>query len=163
MDLSVVIPVYNEEMAVRPTILEIQKELDKLDIEYEIIIVDDNSTDSSIERIKELDVKIIKHRRNFGGGVARVNGMKYAAAPIILQTDADGTYPCDKIPEILKEMETADMVIGARKYEKAKGFRPIRVLVKWLIKKFASYLSNADIPDLNTGLRAYRKRRRFAL
>ncbi|MFC1726372.1 glycosyltransferase family 2 protein [candidate division KSB1 bacterium] len=157
MDVSVVIPVYNEEQAVRETILEIIEELNKLKIKYEIIIVDDNSTDSSISKIVDLDIKILKHRVNLGGGKARVTGLKYADAPVVLQTDADGTYPCDKIPEILEEMKTADMVVGARKYEKAKGFRPLRIFVKWIIKKFASYLSGTDIPDLNTGFRAYRK------
>ena len=157
MDVSVVIPVYNEENAVRGTVLEIKEEMDKLNIEYEIIIVDDDSTDSSIEKIKDLDVKIIKHRVNMGGGVARVTGLKYASAPVVLQTDADGTYPCDKIPQIIEEMKTADMVVGARKYEKAKRFRPVRILTKWFIKKLASYLSNTSIPDLNTGFRAYKR------
>ena len=157
MDLSVVIPVYNEEMAVRQTITEIMDELNKLDIKYEFIIVDDNSTDSSINKIKDLDIKIIKHRMNLGGGAARVNGMRYAEGKIILQSDADGTYPCDKIPEMLEELKSADMVIGARKYEKAKNFKFLRVLVKWFIKKFASYLSNTEIPDLNSGFRAYKR------
>ncbi|MFC1555292.1 glycosyltransferase family 2 protein, partial [candidate division KSB1 bacterium] len=157
MDVSVVIPVYNEELAVRETILEIIDALKKTNKTYEIIIVDDNSSDASMEKIKDLDIKIIKHKMNLGGGAARVTGMKYAEGKIILQTDADGTYPCDKIPEILEAMETADMAVGARKYEKAKGFRPLRILVKWFIKRFASYLAGEKIPDLNTGFRAYRR------
>jgi polyisoprenyl-phosphate glycosyltransferase len=157
MDLSVVIPVYNEENAARETILEIINELEKLNIQYEIIIVDDNSTDSSIDSIKDLNIKIIRHKLNRGGGAARITGMRYAEGDIILQTDADGTYPCDKIGKFWQEMKNHDMIIGARKQEKAKGFRPLRILIKWIINKFASYLSNTKIIDLNTGFRAYRK------
>lgn len=156
MDVSVVIPVYNEEKAVRGTVLEMQEVLNKLDLKYEIIIVDDASTDDSVEQIRDLDVKIIRHKVNLCAG-ARINGMKFAEAPIILQTDADGTYPCDKIPEILQRMRHADMVIGARKYEAAKDFKILRTIMKWFIKSFASYLSEKNIPDLNSGLRAYKK------
>jgi polyisoprenyl-phosphate glycosyltransferase len=157
MDLSVVIPIFNEEKAARETILELMNELVKLNINYEIIIVDDNSTDASIDSIKDLDIKIIKHKLNRGGGAARITGMRYAESNIILQTDADGTYPCDKIGQFWNEIQNNDMVVGARKQEKAKGFRPLRILVKWIINKFASYLSDTKIPDLNTGFRAYRK------
>ena len=157
MHISVVIPVYNEEKAIRQTVIELIEHLNMLHFNYEIIIVDDCSYDESIDKIRDLNVKIIKHKKNLGGGVARVNGMKYAEGEIILQTDADGTYPCDKIPEILEAMKNADMVVGARKYEKAKSFKPLRVLVKWFIRKFASFLANENIPDLNTGFRAYRK------
>ena len=156
MDLSVVIPVFNEEQAVRGTVLEMQEALDKLDIKYEIIIVDDASTDNSTDKIRDLDVKIIRHKVNLCAG-ARINGMKYAQAPLILQTDADGTYPCDKIPEILQKLKSADMVIGARKYEAAKDFKLLRSIMKWFIKSFASYLSEKNIPDLNSGMRAYKK------
>jgi glycosyltransferase involved in cell wall biosynthesis len=156
LDVSVVIPVYNEEQAVRGTVLEMKEALDKLDIKYEIIIVDDASTDNSVDKIRDLDVKIIRHKVNLCAG-ARINGMKYAEAPIILQTDADGTYPCDRIPEILQKMQCADMVIGARKYEAAKDFKLLRSIMKWFIKSFASYLSEKNIPDLNSGLRAYKK------
>ena len=157
MHVSVVIPVYNEEGAVRQTVLEMKEALDGLGFDYEIVIVDDASVDSSIQRVLDLDVKIIRHPVNLGGGAARVSGMRFASGDIILQTDADGTYPTDQVSEIISEMADHDMVIGARRSEQGAGWGPLRVLMKWLIKRTASYLCGTRIPDLNTGMRAYRR------
>jgi len=157
MDISICIPTHNEKKALRKTVLEMIGTMQKLHYSYEIIVIDDGSTDNSIQDIIDLDVKILRHRRCLGAGVARVNGIKYAQGKYILQTDADDTYPTDEIPEILKELETHDMVVGARKYEKARDWKIFRIIMKRVIKGIASYLSGVKIPDLNSGLRAYRK------
>lgn len=157
MDVSICIPTHNEKKALRKTVLEMKETMDKLDYDYEIIIIDDGSTDDSIRDIMDLDVRILRHRRCLGAGVARVNGIKYAQGKYILQTDADDTYPTSEIPEMLESLSEYDMVVGARKYEKAKDWKILRVLMKWIIKRIASYLAESKIPDLNTGLRAYRR------
>ena len=69
-------------------------------------------------------VRIIRHRRNLGGGVA-LTGLRYARGRLILQSDADGTYPCDRVL-ILLGLVNADMVIGARLWESATDWRLIR-------------------------------------
>jgi glycosyltransferase involved in cell wall biosynthesis len=157
LDVSVVVPVYNERDAVRDCLLELQAIMDTLDYSYEIVVVDDGCTDDSMGMIADLNVRVIHLTRNFGGGFARVVGMAQARGNVILQTDADGTYPTDKIPAILSRMENADMVIGARRREAAKDWRLLRVFAKWVLKTLAGILAGEKIPDLNSGLRAYKR------
>lgn len=155
LDVSVCIPVYNEKEALRPSILELKAAMDALPYSYEIIVVDDGSDDGCIDDILDLDLRVLRHKKRFGGGVARVTAMRFARGRIILQSDADGTYPGDKIPEMLKTMEHADMVIGARRRESARDWRPARIIMKWIMKSLASVLVGRNIPDLNSGMRAY--------
>ncbi|MCK5583356.1 MAG: glycosyltransferase family 2 protein, partial [Elusimicrobiales bacterium] len=115
-------------------------------------------SDGSMDEIKDLPVKIISFSRNRGGGTARLIGMRHARGNIIVQTDADGTYPLDAIGEMLDLMKTADLVIGARKKESAKKFYFLRIFMKWFIKKIAELLVNQKIPDLNSGLRVYKRK-----
>jgi len=157
VDVSVCIPVFNEQLALRGTVLEIQRAMDGLDHAYEILLVDDGSTDGCMDQVRDLDVRIIEHRRNLGGGVARVTAIRHARGQLVLQTDADGTYPCDEIPTMLARMKTADMVIGARRRESAPDWRLLRVATKWTLKTLASLLVGRRIPDLNSGMRVYRR------
>lgn len=158
VDVSVCIPVYNEKLALRSTVTEMQEAMDALPYEYEIVLIDDGSTDDCFEAISDLDVRIIRHKRNLGGGIARVTGIKYAKGDIIVQSDADGTYPVDEIGTMLEALKTSDMVIAARRRESATDYRALRILMKWCLKKFATLLSGTDIPDLNSGMRAYKKK-----
>jgi polyisoprenyl-phosphate glycosyltransferase len=157
VDVSVVLPVYNESEALRPTLLEILEELAKLPHSYEIVLVDDGSTDNCLETVKDLDLRVIRHPYNRGGGVARVTGMRAARGAIILQSDADGTYPASAFGEMLRLMAEADLVVAARTSESASRLYVLRILTKWLIKTVAESLVHQKIPDLNSGLRAYRR------
>jgi len=158
LDVSICIPVYNETLALRDTVLELKQAFDQLPYRYEILIVDDGSTDNCTESVKDLGVRIIRHKRNLGGGVARLTGIRYAKAPLIFQTDADGTYPCDKTEQIMEGMKKADMIIAARNRESATDWQPLRIFMKWLLKRIASVLAGHQIPDLNSGMRAYNRR-----
>lgn len=157
IDVSVIIPVFNEKEAVRKCVTDIIKTMSALPYSYEIILVDDYSTDGSMKEVKDLPVRIISFPKNRGGGAARLEGMKKAKGDIILQTDADGTYPVDCFGEMLEAMKNSDLVIGARKKESAKRYYLLRIFMKWFIKKLAEILVNQKIPDLNSGLRAYKK------
>ncbi len=158
LDVSVCIPVHNEKLALRETIEELRAAMERLTYTYEIIVVDDGSTDGCIDDIVDMGVRIIRHKRQLGGGVARVTAMRHAKGRIILQSDADGTYPCDQIPEILRRMDHADLVIAARRSESATHWRLLRLCMKWILKTLASVLSRRKIPDLNSGMRAYDRR-----
>ena len=158
MDVSICIPVHNEKLALRDTVLELQEAFDKLPYEYEIIVIDDGSTDNSMEKIEDLKVRTILHKRNLGGGIARVTGMRFARAPIIFQTDADGTYPVDRVPELMEAMKSADLVIAARNRESATDWRLLRNFMKWMLKTLGSILAGHKIPDLNSGMRVYDRR-----
>ena len=158
LDVSICIPVYNETLALRDTILELKKAFDNLLYKYEIIVIDDGSSDNCTQTISDLEVRIIRHKRNLGGGVARLTGIRFAKAPIVFQTDADGTYPCDKVGQIMEQMRTADMVIAARNRESATDWQPLRIFMKWLLKRIASILAGHEIPDLNSGMRVYNRK-----
>lgn len=153
---SVVIPAYNEEENIREIIEEIyafaQNDL------YEIIIVDDCSTDDTRLSIPEDEVKLVCHSENKGYGAAIKTGIKHATGDFIIITDADGTYPNKQIPQLLKTFldQKLDMVVGARVGKNVK-IPLIRRPAKWFISKLANYLTNTKIPDLNSGLRVMKK------
>jgi glycosyltransferase involved in cell wall biosynthesis len=98
-------------------------------------------------------------RRNGGTGTARRIGTQTARGEIVVWTDADMTYPNERIPELvraLRDDDTYDQVVGARTTEEGTH-KFLRVPAKWLIRKVAERLTNQKIPDLNSGLRAFRR------
>lgn len=155
--VSVIIPVYNEEKSVEHVIKELKNILSTLSMEYEIVIVDDGSTDRSPEILSNIDgITYLAHTKNIGYGAALKTGIKIARGDVIVITDGDGTYPNEMIPELIKEMDQYDMVVGARA-KNDPNIPFIRKPVKWFLGKLANYLAETDIPDLNSGLRAFRK------
>jgi len=154
--VSIVIPAYNEELAVRETVVELRQMFDVTDIEAEIIIVDDGSKDNTAREAKAAGARVIQHRSNRGYGASLKTGILAASNEIIAITDADGTYPAKYLPEMLAELEHADMVVGSR--TGADVHIPLsRKPAKWFLRVMANYVSNTRIPDLNSGLRVFRR------
>jgi glycosyltransferase involved in cell wall biosynthesis len=160
LDVTVVLPVYNEAGHVRTEVDRIRLALDASAYTYEIIVVDDGSDDGSIDEIADLAedqrIRLIRFAQNRGSGSARRAGTAAARGRVTVWTDADLTYPNERIPELVKELEGGwDQVVGARTTEQgtAKAFR---VPAKWMIRRLAQYLVEQPIPDLNSGLRAFR-------
>jgi len=155
--ISVIIPVYNEENAIEQTIEGLKNELNKLDLEYEMIVVNDASSDKTGEILKKFsNIKIVEHPENRGYGASLKSGFKESRGELILITDADGTYPGEAVSELIKYAPSYDMVVGARKGKDAK-IPLIRKPAKWLLGQLANYLSGIKIPDLNSGLRIIKK------
>lgn len=156
-DVSVVLPVFNEQGHLQAEIDRIRAALDASPYSYEIIVVDDGSTDGSAEKLAAIEgIRLIRFGRNRGSGSARKAGTRAAVGRVVVWTDVDMTYPNDEIPRLVKELEGHDQVVGARTSEQgtAKAFR---VPAKWFIRRLASYLVEEPIPDLNSGLRAFRR------
>lgn len=155
--VSVIIPAYNEAGSIKDVVRKIHAALDATDYTYEIIVVDDGSTDGTAASLIGQDVTILTHPENKGYGASLKTGIRSAKGDVIVITDADGTYPPEMIPRLLGGMDEGyDMVVGART-GKDVNIPILRRPAKFLLKKLADYLSETKIPDLNSGLRAFRK------
>ena len=152
---SIIIPCFNEEESISMTI----KELQGLELNCEIIVIDDGSTDGTSKITKKINgIKLIQHDENIGYGTAIKTGINNAEYENIVITDADGTYPNDKIPKLVSHLveNNLDMVIGSRTGSNVK-IPVIRKPAKWAIGKLANYVTDQKIPDINSGLRVFRK------
>jgi glycosyltransferase involved in cell wall biosynthesis len=158
LDVSVVLPCYNERDHVELEIKRIRAALEAAGMSYELICVDDGSTDGTREVLETIaDIRAVLLPRNQGAGTARRIGTQQARGRVVVWTDADLTYPNERIPELVAELDdTYDQVVGARRTE-AGTYKLARVPAKWTIRKLASYFTNTDIPDLNSGLRAFKR------
>jgi polyisoprenyl-phosphate glycosyltransferase len=157
LDVTVVLPVYNEAGHVIDEVARIRTALDSSSYSYEIVVVDDGSDDESGAELRQLDgIRLIQFAKNRGSGSARKAGTHAARGRVVVWTDADMTYPNERIPELVKELDGHDQVVGARTSEQGTA-KLARVPAKFLIRKLASYLTQTKIPDLNSGLRAFRK------
>lgn len=153
---TVVIPCYNEANGIARVVAEIRSALAAVADPYEILIVDDGSRDGSLQAALSTGARVIGHRSNRGYGAALKTGIAAAAHSTIVIVDADLTYPPRYIPEMLQRLRTADMVVGAR--TGANVHIPLlRRPAKWILNRLANYLTNTRIPDLNSGLRAFRR------
>jgi glycosyltransferase involved in cell wall biosynthesis len=157
--VSVVIPAYNEEHGIQPVLEDLRKDLDATDIEYEILVVDDGSSDKTWESICEFaePIKALRHEVNKGYGAALKTGIRKAKYPYICITDADGTYPNGRIPELLAHLDEndADMVVGSRTGLNV-SIPLVRRPAKWVIGRLANYVAGRKIPDINSGLRVFK-------
>jgi glycosyltransferase involved in cell wall biosynthesis len=153
--LSVIIPAHNEEKTISRVINELENELSKLDLDYEIIIVDDTSTDKTKEIIEKIPgIKILNHHINQGYGASLKTGIREAQFNNLLFFDADDQHKPEYISEMIKYIDDFDLVVGARTGYKGPIIRqPGKKLLHWL----ANYLTKQKIPDLNSGLRMVKK------
>jgi glycosyltransferase involved in cell wall biosynthesis len=154
--VSVIIPAFNEQHAIRDQIIQIQNVLNNDQYDYEIIVVDDGSSDQTLLEAGLPEVRRLRHPENRGYGAALKTGIDTASYENILIIDADGTYPASEIPAILQKMDQADMVIGARTGAQVHTSWS-RQPAKWLLRVLAQWIADQHIPDLNSGLRAFRK------
>src|SRR3954447_569082 len=156
LDVSIILPVYNEVEHLKAEIDRIRAAMDASEYSYEIIVVDDGSTDGSGELAATIgDVRVMRFLQNRGSGSARKAGTAAARGRITVWTDVDMTYPNDTIPRLVKELDGYDQVVGARTTEEGT-MKGLRVPAKWFIRRLASFLTKTKIPDLNSGFRAFR-------
>lgn len=156
--LTVVIPALNEENAIKDTIESIRKTLAAANIEHEIIVVNDGSTDKTGDFARECGVTVIDHPERGGYGRSLKDGILKAKYDLIAITDADGTYPNDRLPDLYKlvAVDGFDMAVGARQGPEYRGTflkMPARRVFLWLSR----YATGVHIEDINSGLRVFRK------
>jgi polyisoprenyl-phosphate glycosyltransferase len=162
--VTIVLPCYNEEGHVIAEIERISAAMEASGYEYELMCVNDASTDDTLAKLYEAaprfpKMEVVNFHRNSGSGTVRRIGTQRARGEIVVWTDADMTYPNERIPELVQILDkdpTIDQVVGARTSEQGT-YKLLRVPAKWFIRKFAERLTGAKIPDLNSGLRAFRR------
>jgi glycosyltransferase involved in cell wall biosynthesis len=162
--VSIVLPCYNEQGHVAREVDRICAAMDTSGYPYELLAFDDASTDRTLAALLEIAprypaMRVVHFDRNGGAGTVRRIGTQQARGDIVVWTDADMTYPNDRIPElvrILDKDQALDQIVGARTSEQGTH-KALRVPAKWFIRKIAEKLTNAAIPDLNSGLRAFRR------
>jgi glycosyltransferase involved in cell wall biosynthesis len=154
--VSVIIPAYNEQDGVGEQIRAVQNVLGRAGIDYEIIVVDDGSNDATGEAALQAGARVLRHVENRGYGASLKTGILAASYDLNVIIDADGTYPADQIPAMIRLLDTADMVVGARTGEQVHvplARRP----AKWILTRLAMLIAEQSIPDLNSGMRAFRR------
>jgi glycosyltransferase involved in cell wall biosynthesis len=158
--VTIVVPVFNEENGVAG-VLERLSKLD-LGVPIELLAINDGSEDRTGEVLAELvgripHLRVVTHRVNQGYGAALKTGFTHAKTEVVAITDADGTYPEDKIKDLLACIDDgAEMAVGARRGAEV-NIPLVRRPAKFVLRKLASFLAGTDIPDLNSGLRAFRR------
>ena len=151
--LTLLIPAHNEEESIEKVVSSANKELQKLGIKYDVIVINDGSTDKTAELLKKFDfISVITNPYNLGYGASLKKGIKNSAGDWIMIVDSDGTYPLESTGELIKFAGEYDMVVGSRKHDYDYfGRKP----AKWILKKIAGFLAGRDIPDLNSGMRIF--------
>jgi len=165
MEVSVIIPMYNEEENVLHTLQEVKNVLRQYS-PYQIIAVDDGSADNTLSLLEQYasenqEVEVLKHPMNLGMGKALVTGFKNAKGKVIVTLDADLSYDPNYIPLLVWKLheENADVVIGSQYMHggKTEGIPFIRLFVSKMANRIVGYSMNENISTVTGILRAYRK------
>jgi len=158
--ISIVIPLYNEEESIIPLSHELRKALSRININYEVILIDDGSTDSSLQKLKEITktdnrFRYVSFRKNYGKSAALQIGFKSATGDAVVTMDADLQDDPGEIHSLLKKLEDG--------YDLCSGWKKKRQdpFIKKMSSKFFNFvtrvISGIKIHDFNCGLKAYRK------
>ena len=150
-DITIIIPAYNEEKGIGNVI----SQLKMLKGDYQLLVVDDGSTDSTFEIVNKSGVNVVRHQYNKGYGAALKTGLRNAKTSVVLYIDADGQHDPEYIEKIAEHIDDYDMVVGAR--TKKSTVSLLRRPGKKILSITANYLSGYKIPDLNSGFRAIKK------
>ncbi len=151
--ISVILPAYNEASAIGEV-------LDKLvpmatEHGWEVIVVDDGSSDDTGKIAGEHGAKVLTHSHNRGYGASLTTGVRATDADIVVCIDSDGQHNHNDIPRLLEHIDQHDMVVGTRTRDSYVD--PYRRVGKKLLKWFANYLAKEKIPDINSGFRAFKR------
>lgn len=158
MNISVVIPAYNEGMSINRVIHDIRTSMEqnKTIENYEIVVVDDGSTDNTQEQIKKSEVVLITHRYRMGYGASLKDGIINAQYDYIFMVDADDVFPIETVNELLPLMDSCAMAVASRKKCASPVDLPRRFTL-WILREIVFLLTGRRIPDLNSGMRIFKK------
>lgn len=154
--LTVIVPAFNEERGIGPTLDALHEALAAIEGPHEVIVVDDGSTDETGAIARDKGCRVITHRRPGGYGYSLRDGVRAAAYETVAITDADGSYPVEELPALVADAAHYDLVIGRRvgpHYIRRAVLSPLRSALLLL----TSFATGTWIPDPNSGLRVFRR------
>ena len=163
-NLTIIIPCFNEEKSIKVTIENLLKDITQNNLEWTIIIINDGSTDTTLEEIQKIrndKVKILQHPYNKGYGASLKSGIRNAKTDLVAFYDADGQHQFTDLYRMYENVQNLDMLIGERGKDSHNDW--IRKPGKWVLSKVANYLTGRKIPDLNSGLRIMKRNVIFKL
>jgi glycosyltransferase involved in cell wall biosynthesis len=152
VDITILLPAYNEAEGIPSVIKDIRTSLEN---HYEIIVVDDGSTDATAAVAKEHGCRVIQYGRNRGKGFALRSGAAFARGKVLIVMDADGTYPAAAIPHIVQLLDECDMV-RCRRHESREYIPPINRLGNLVFDKMLAFIHGLEGPDHLSGLYGFR-------
>lgn len=158
VEVSLVVPVFNEEESLRPLAAEIRQSMGRLGLPYEVLLVDDGSTDGSLGVMREIAahdpaVRVIRQRRNAGQSAALDAGFRHARGGVVVTLDADLQNDPADIPLLLERLDAADVVCGVRARRRDSW---VRRLSSGIANAVRNRLTHESVHDVGCTLRAYR-------
>jgi len=161
VDLSIVVPVYNEEENIHGIHREVTAALDGTGIDFELILVDDGSTDGSFRNLREIAaaddrVKVIRFRRNFGQTAAMAAGFDAASGRVVIPMDGDLQNDPADIPRLLSKIDEGYDVVSGWRRDRKDAFLN-RILPSILANRFISGMTGIRLHDYGCTLKAYRR------
>jgi glycosyltransferase involved in cell wall biosynthesis len=159
MTVSIVIPALNEEDAITQTVKDVQKTLSDANIvDFEVLVVDDGSTDATAERAVAAGAHVVKHVHNLGYGRSLKTGIAAAQNDTIVISDADGTYPIVEIPRLVEIYSKGyDMVVAQRTGEHYHE-SAIKSRLRGILRGIVEFFAERPVLDVNSGLRVFSRR-----
>ncbi|HXT02149.1 MAG TPA: glycosyltransferase family 2 protein [Elusimicrobiota bacterium] len=156
LEISAVIPAYNEQDAIAPVVKKLTEALSRSAARFEIIVVDDGSTDKTYDNAIASGVVALRHPTNRGYGRSLMTAFSRAKYDWILMIDADGSYPPEEAEKLFAHAPASDLIIGARQGDTFWG-TPLQAWRRRVYLRLASFVAGEPIPDANSGLRLLRK------
>ncbi|MCK5235549.1 MAG: glycosyltransferase family 2 protein [Deltaproteobacteria bacterium] len=158
--VSIVIPIYNEEESIPELYKALKPVMESTDRPYELVFIDDGSTDATMEKLNELGKKddtvvVVSFRRNFGQTAAMAAGFKYATGDVVITMDADLQNDPEDIPMLLEKIKDCDVVSGWRKDRQDAALS--RKLPSFIANRLISWVTGVKLHDYGCTLKAYRK------
>lgn len=161
LDLSIVIPVFNEALQIEHTLREVVSAMDATPCTYEILVVDDGSEDETVRVVRDLAataqaaIQLIQHPYNKGNGAAVRTGIQRASGKLVACLDGDGQHDPAYIPAMLAFFPAYDLVVGARDHRYEGVW--YRNAANRFYNVFASWLTEIEVKDLTSGFRVFRR------
>jgi glycosyltransferase involved in cell wall biosynthesis len=155
-EVSIVIPAFNEAPAIRDVVIRLREVLQAAGLAHEILVVDDGSSDATADEAAAVGATVVRHPQNLGYGRSLKTGILQARYDLIAITDADGTYPVERLPELVALCDRFHMVVGARTGAYHRG-NPVKRVGRYCFRLLSEFAAGQKIPDINSGMRVFRR------